>query len=132
MRKVLIFMFSVSFFLIFLIVAGLTLTRNTADRVAYFKTPERNRLLIYTAPIPDDPGDARAILDRAPWTEGQLTAAYLYAPADAEAARLSLTAAPASFLAASDAVETAAPAFSCRLTIAPTGSKVWAGDCSGG
>ncbi|WP_227271212.1 hypothetical protein [Roseobacter weihaiensis] len=132
MRKVLVYMFFSVAFVVVLVVAGVTLTRNSFDQVAYFKTPDLNRVLIYSADSGPDSDEVRSILSRVPWTEGQLTTAYLYNPSDAEAARLSLTAAPASFLAASDAVEAAAPTFSCRLTIAPTGSKVWAGDCSGG
>lgn len=132
MRKLYIY---TGFLLVFaagLILWGVTSARNTAERVAYFKTPERNRLLIYAAAIPTDPAAARSILDRAPWTDGQLTAAYLYPSAGAEIARLSLAVGPPSILAASAAVEIAAPDFSCRLTISPAGVKVWTGNCGAG
>lgn len=126
MRKALFFMTVVALGL-----AGgvVILTRNTPERVAYLKTPDRNRVMIFAA-VSD--GDARAALGKPMWTVGQLTVAYLYAPAAAEHAAAAMQAARPGPLAATEAIETAAPGYLCRLTINPWGDRAYAGTCPGG
>ena len=97
-----------------------------AERVAYFKSENRNRVMVHTAP---SPADGAAILSRAMWTEGRLTAAYLYPPDGAMRAKAALDAARPDVLSVTEAIETAAPGYTCRLTINPAGERAFSGGC---
>ncbi|GHE03720.1 hypothetical protein U879_05765 [Defluviimonas sp. 20V17] len=117
---------------IFLAAASITAvaliaSNGQSKRVVYLKTRSSNRLLIYTAPTD---ADAAAILGRSPWTSGRLTTAYFYSPAEVGPAARAVNGAARNIVAVAADVESAAPGYSCRLTINPKGARALSGPCA--
>ncbi|MEM8854715.1 MAG: hypothetical protein AAGD34_13520 [Pseudomonadota bacterium] len=97
-------------------------------QAAYFKSDERHRVLAYHSEESLTPGQARALLKNVAWTEGTLTAAYLYEDGDA-IPREAISSA-SDYLAAMRITER--PPYNvwyCRLVIAPTGGRTYDGHC---
>lgn len=51
------------------------------EQVGYFKSDERQRVLSYRSERQLTADEARALLDRLPWTAGKLTRAHVYSGA---------------------------------------------------
>lgn len=97
-------------------------------QAAYYKSDERHRVLAYRSQGDLTPGQARALLKNVAWTEGTLTAAYLYEE-DGDIPREAISSA-SDYLAAMRITER--PPYNlwyCRLVIAPSGGRTYDGHC---
>lgn len=112
--------------------AALALAPAGADRVAYLKTEDRNRLMIYAAPPDTPPAALRDLLAAAMWTDGRLTLAYAMPPEAAALAAGAVALAGASVVRAAEGAEAVAPAYLCRMTRGPDGARAFAGPCGNG
>lgn len=91
-----------------------------AERVAYFKSEDRARVIAYQGA--EGEAEARAILERATVTEGR-AALLLFYPPEAEAPGDALTLAPD--LAAAMRVAAGFPDWRYRLRINPAGMRTF-------